>query len=376
MSSSKPPFRADHVGSLLRPEKLLTARDRHQKGEIDAAALREVEDDAILEAVKLQQDLGLQGITDGEYRRTWWHQDFLEQIDGVEVGESKFTASFKRDDGVDVSFTPQTMRVAGKLKRSRGIQIEDFKYLASVVAGEVGGGVAKVCIPSPTMLHFRGGRDAIDLGAYPDLDGFYVDLAGVYNEEILGLAGLGCKYLQIDDTNFAYLCDERIRAATSGRGEDLDALPLTYSRLINESIKGRPDDMAVCVHMCRGNFRSAWVAEGGYDPVAEILFNEIDIDGFFMEYDDARSGDFSPLRFLPKGKTVILGIVTSKTPELESKDALMQRIEEAAKFAPLDQLAISPQCGFSSTVHGNDVTVDDQFAKLQLVVDVAKEVWG
>ena len=376
MSSSKPPFRADHVGSLLRPEKLLTARDRHQKGEIDAAALREVEDDAILEAVKLQQDLGLQGITDGEYRRTWWHQDFLEQIDGVEVGESKFTASFKRDDGVDVSFTPQTMRVASKLKRSRGIQIEDFKYLASVVAGEVGGGVAKVCIPSPTMLHFRGGRDAIDLGAYPDLDGFYADLAGVYNEEILELAGLGCKYLQIDDTNFAYLCDERIRAATSGRGEDLDALPLTYSRLINESIKGRPDDMAVCVHMCRGNFRSAWVAEGGYDPVAEILFNEIDIDGFFMEYDDARSGDFSPLRFLPKGKTVILGIVTSKTPELESKDALMRRIEEAAKFAPLDQLAISPQCGFSSTVHGNDVTVDDQIAKLQLVMDVAKEVWG
>jgi 5-methyltetrahydropteroyltriglutamate--homocysteine methyltransferase len=376
MSSSKPPFRADHVGSLLRPEKLLTARDRHQKGEIDAAALREVEDDAILEAVKLQQDLGLQGITDGEYRRTWWHQDFLEQIDGVEVGESKFTASFKRDDGVDVSFTPQTMRVAGKLKRSRGIQIEDFKYLASVVAGEVGGAVAKVCIPSPTMLHFRGGRDAIDLGAYPDLDGFYVDLAGVYNEEILELAGLGCKYLQIDDTNFAYLCDERIRAATSGRGEDLDALPLTYSRLINESIKGRPDDMAVCVHMCRGNFRSAWVAEGGYDPVAEILFNEIDIDGFFMEYDDARSGDFSPLRFLPKGKTVILGIVTSKTPELESKDALMRRIEEAAKFAPLDQLAISPQCGFSSTVHGNDVTVDGQIGKLQLVMDVAKEVWG
>jgi 5-methyltetrahydropteroyltriglutamate--homocysteine methyltransferase len=372
MTDSRPPFRADHVGSLLRPERLLTARDQRQKGEIDAATLRAVEDDAILEAVKLQQDLGLQGITDGEYRRTFWHQDFLEQIDGVEIGESKFAASFQRDDGVDVSFTPQTMRVAGKLKRSHPIQVEDYKYLSSVVTS----GVPKVCIPSPSMLHFRGGRDSIDLDAYPELDGFYADLAGVYNDEIMELAGLGCKYLQLDDTNFAYLCDERIRTATSGRGEDLDELPRTYSRLINDSIKGRPDDMAVCVHMCRGNFRSAWVAEGGYDPVAEILFNEMNIDGFFMEYDDARSGDFSPLRFLPKGKTVILGIVTSKVPELETKDALKRRIEEAAKFAPLDQLAISPQCGFSSTVHGNDVTVDDEIAKLQLVMDVAKEVWG
>jgi methionine synthase II (cobalamin-independent) len=372
MTNSKPPFRADHVGSLLRPETLLAARDQYRRGKIDAAALRAVEDDAIRDAVALQQDLGLRGITDGEFRRTWWHQDFLERIDNVEVGESKFSVSFKRDDGADVSLTPQTMRVVGKLGRSRGIQIEDYKFLASAVTD----GVPKICIPSPSMLHFRGGRDAIDRDAYPDLDGFYADLAAVYNQEIMELAGLGCRYLQLDDTNFAYLCDERIRAATRDRGEDLDELPRTYSRLINQSIRGRPDDMAVCVHMCRGNFRSAWVAEGGYDPVAEILFNEMEVDGFFLEYDDARSGDFSPLRFLPKGKTAILGIVTSKRAELESRDSLIRRIEAAAKFAPLDQLAISPQCGFSSTVEGNDVTIDDQIAKLRLVIDVADEVWG
>jgi 5-methyltetrahydropteroyltriglutamate--homocysteine methyltransferase len=365
-----PPFRADQVGSLLRPERLMAARAKAADGGMGTAELRVIEDDCIAEAVKLQEEAGLQGITDGEYRRLWWHLDFLEQIDGVRVTEGSFVARFRKDDGTEVGLTPPTMTVEGKLAHSRDIQAADFEYLKSVTRR-----TPKVCIPSPSMLHFRGGRKAIDEAVYPDLDRFYSDLAGVYNAEMRSLADRGLRYLQLDDTNFAYLCDDKIREATRAMGEDPDVLPRTYCRLINDSIAGRPDDMAVTVHMCRGNFRSAWVAQGGYEPVADILFNELDVDGFFVEYDDERSGDFAPLRFLPPGKTVVLGIMTTKRPDLESKDALKRRIDAAAKFAPLEQLAISPQCGFSSTAHGNELTIDDEKAKLARLVEVAQEVW-
>ncbi len=370
-SDAKPPFRADHVGSLLRPAALLDARARRDRGEIGAEELRAVEDACIRDVVRMQQDVGLRGVTDGEYRRTFWHLDFLERIKGVKVTEGKFAAHFRRDDGSDVGFVPPTMTVDGRLERTRGIQIEDFRFLRSVARA-----LPKVSIPSPSMLHFRGGREAIDKRAYPDMADFYADLARVYNEEILALAEAGARYLQIDDTNFAYLCDARIRRATEELGEDPDDLPRAYCKLINDSIAGRPADMAVCVHMCRGNFRSAWVAEGGYEPVAEALFSELDVDGYFLEYDDHRSGDFAPLRFVPKGKTIVLGLVTSKSPTLEPKDELKRRIDEAARRVPLDQLALSPQCGFSSTVHGNELTIDDQLAKLGLIVGVAEEVWG
>ena len=366
-----PPFRADHVGSLLRPRELLAARAAHGRGQIDDAALRAVEDDCIRGAVRMQEEAGLQGITDGEFRRTFWHLDFLRRISGVEVTEGNFVARFRKDDGTEVGFKPPTMTVNAPLGRVRDIQAEDFRFLASVV-----GRTPKVCIPSPSMLHFRGGRKAISEDVYPDMDAFYADLARVYNEEIMSLAGLGLRYLQLDDTNFAFLCDDRIREATRALGEDPDELPHTYCRLLNEALAGRPDDMAVTVHMCRGNHRSAWVAQGGYEPVADILFNELDVDGFFMEYDDERSGDFAPLRFLPEGKTVVLGIVTSKHPALESPDDLKRRIDEAAGFAPLQQLAVSPQCGFSSTVDGNELTADDQLSKLRRVVEVAEDVWG
>ena len=366
-----PPFRADHVGSLLRPAELLQARDAHARGEIDDSQLRTVENNCIRDVVKLQESVGLQGITDGEFRRTFWHLDFLEQISGVEIREGSFVAHFRKDDGTEVGFRPPTVGVTGRLRHVRDIQSEDFNYLKSMVSR-----TPKVCIPSPSMLHFRGGREAIDESAYPDLDSFYDDLAKVYNEEVMALAALGLRYLQLDDTNFAYLCDESIREATRAKGEDPDELPRTYCRLLNASIAGRPDNMAVTVHMCRGNFKSAWVASGGYEPVADILFNELDVDGFFMEYDDERSGDFSPLRFLPPGKTVVLGIMTSKHPELESADHLKRRIDEAARHAPLEQLAVSAQCGFSSTVEGNELTIDDEIVKLERLVQVAEDVWG
>ena len=367
---ARPPFRADHVGSLLRPERLLEARTRHARGETSMDALRTVEDECIADAVRRQEAIGLQGITDGEFRRTFFHVDFLERLDGVTVAEGGFTASFRRDDGSEVGFKPPTMRVTGRLRHARSIQGQDFDFLKRQTTR-----TAKVCIPSPSMLHFRGGRAAISAELYPDLEDFYADLAAAYRAEITDLARRGCRYLQLDDTNLAYLCDETIREATRARGDDPDELPRTYCRLINEAVRERPADMAVCIHLCRGNFRSAWVARGGYEPVAEILFNELEIDGFFLEYDDERSGDFAPLRFVPKGKTVVLGIMTSKRPELESADTLKRRIAEAARHVPLEQLALSPQCGFSSTVHGNELSEDDQWRKLARVVEVASQVW-
>lgn len=367
---TKPPFRADHVGSFLRPKALIDAREAYRAGTIDAAALRAVEDESIRGVVALQEGLGLKGITDGEFRRTYFHTDFLLQLDGVEEAGGT-QVHFHQHGGKELSYAPPVMKIAGKIEHARDIQRADYDFLASVTTQ-----TPKVTIPSPTMLHFRGGRDAIDAATYPDLDQFYDDLAAAYRAEIASLADAGCRYLQLDDTNLAYLCDDTQRENARKRGMDPDALPRLYARIINESIRDRPADMVVCVHLCRGNFRSSWAAEGGYEPVAEVLFNELDIDGYFLEYDDPRSGDFAPLRHVPKGKTVILGLVTTKLGELESKDDVKRRIDEAAQHMPLDQMALSPQCGFSSTVHGNDIEVEQQSAKMRLVIDVAQDVWG
>jgi 5-methyltetrahydropteroyltriglutamate--homocysteine methyltransferase len=371
LDRTTPPYRADHVGSFLRPKRLLEARAHHARGEIGAAALRAVEDATIREVVRRQEEVGLEGITDGEFRRTFFHVDFLEQLDGVEVGAGAFTATFRRDDGTEVGFRPPTMRVTAPVRHGGSIQGRDFEFLKSVTER-----TAKVCIPSPSMLHFRGGREAISAAVYPDLEAFWRDLAAAYRAEILDLAARGCRYLQLDDTNLAYLCDDAIRAATRARGDDPDELPRLYCRLINDALAGRPEGMAVCIHLCRGNYQSAWVAQGGYEPVAEILFDELAVDGFFLEYDDARSGDFAPLRFVPKGTTVVLGIMSSKRAEVEAKDALMRRIDEAARHVPLDQLCLSHQCGFSSTVHGNLLAEADQWTKLARTVEVARAVWG
>lgn len=365
----RPPFRADHVGSLLRPPDLLDARERRARGEIDAGALRQVEDRCIAEVVRLQEDIGLRAVTDGEYRRTFFHVDFLEQLRGVSVSGG-IGVKFRTREG-DVEFSPPRLEVKDRLAHVRPIQRADFEYLRSVARA-----LPKVCIPSPTMLHFRGGRQAIDRIAYPEMETFFEDLARCYRAEIASLAAAGCTYLQLDDTNLAYLCDPALREGVRARGEDPETLPGLYARLINAAIAERPAGMTVCVHLCRGNFRSAWVAEGGYEPVAEVLFRELAVDGFFLEYDDARSGDFSPLRFVPPDKVVVLGLVTSKVGALERQDELARRIEEAARHVPLDQLCLSPQCGFSSTVHGNQVTFGDQRAKLELVVAAARAVWG
>ena len=364
-----PPFRADHVGSFLRPPELLEARDQFKQGNISKQQLRAVEDAAIRDIVRFQEDLGLQGITDGEFRRTYFHIDFLEQLEGVET-RGGIAASFRSATG-DVNFAPPVMHVTGKLRHVRPIQVADFAFLRSVAKR-----LPKVTIPSPTMLHFRGGRNAISREAYPDMEGFYDDVAACYRDELKQLGAAGCRYLQLDDTNLAYLCDPKMREGARQRGDDPNELPRRYAKLINAAIAGRPTGMTVCTHLCRGNFKSAWVAEGGYEPVAEVLFNELAVDGYFLEYDDERSGDFSPLRFVPKGKIVVLGLVTTKVGQLESKDDLKRRIDEAARYVPLEQLALSPQCGFSSTVHGNDIAVEAQRAKLRLIVEVADDVWG
>jgi 5-methyltetrahydropteroyltriglutamate--homocysteine methyltransferase len=370
----KPPFRADQVGSLLRPAWLAQTRARWKAGEIDAQALREAEDRAVAEIVQRQRDIGLQAITDGEFRRDWWHLDFLGQLDGV---------TLKHNDGPKFkiegqSEQPPIASVTGPVGCSRPIMAEDFGYLKSQVDSLPSGGAAavgKMTIPSPSMLHLRGGRAAISREVYPDLDAFWDDVAAAYRGAIAHLAAAGCRYLQLDDIAFAYLCDPKIQATARANGDDPETLPSRYARVINDALRGRPEDMTVTIHTCRGNFKSAWVAEGGYDPVVEAMFST-DVDGWFMEFDNARAGGFEPLRALPKGKTVVLGLVTTKVGELESKDALKRRIDEAAKVVPLEQLALSPQCGFSSTHHGNALSVDDQWRKLERVVEVAGEVWG
>ena len=366
---TQPPFRADHVGSFLRPQPLLDARARYSTGEITRSDLREVEDAAIRDIVRFQEDLGLSGITDGEFRRTYFHIDFLEQLDGVET-KGGIAIRFHSGRG-DVDFAPPVMQVTAPVRHVRPIQLDDFSFLKSVTQR-----TPKVTIPSPTMLHFRGGRGAISREAYPDLEAFFADVAAAYRMEIAALGAAGCRYLQLDDTNLAYLCDAKMREGARLRGDDPDELPRRYARLINAAIGERPDGMTICIHLCRGNFKSAWVAEGGYEPVAEVLFNDLDVDGYFLEYDDARSGDFSPLRHVPRGKTVVLGLITTKLGELESKDSIKRKIDEAGKLLPLEQLCLSPQCGFSSTVHGNEIAREAQAAKLRLVVETAREVWG
>src|SRR5580658_334151 len=365
---SRPPFRADHVGSLLRTPVLLAARDQAAKSHISREDLRAAEDAAIRDVVALQEELGLHSITDGEFRRTYFHIDFLERFEGVAVSGDGIAAHFHREDG-DLDFAPPRLAITGKLRRPGPIFGEDFSFLAAVTRA-----TPKITIPSPSMAHFRGGREAVDRLAYPEIEDFFADLARVYAEEIADLAARGCRYLQLDDTNLAYLCDPKLRDGVRAIGEDPDALPLTYARLINAAIAGRPADMIVAIHLCRGNFRSAWVAEGGYDPVAETLFGQIDADAFFLEYDTDRAGDFAPLRYVPDGKFVVLGLVSTKTPRLEDKDALKRRIDAASRLVPLERLCVSPQCGFSSTVHGNEITEDDERRKLELVVDLAHDV--
>jgi len=366
---TNPPFRADQVGSLLRPPRLLEARRRHRAGELSAQDLRSVEDDAIAEAVRKVESIGLQAVTDGEFRREYFHLDFLERLDGVTVsGRIAAGAGVRADDD---GFTPPTLAVTGPLRHARPIQVDDYRFLASLVHV-----TPKVSIPSPTMVHFRGGRRAIDIESYPDLEVFFADLAQCYRDEIAALYAAGCRYLQLDDTNLAYLCDQTMREGARARGDDPDELPRTYAALINAAIDGRPGDLTVAVHLCRGNYRSTWFAEGGYEPVAEVLFNELHVDAYFLEYDDERSGDFAPLRFVPEGKVVVLGLVSTKRPELEARHQLAGRIEEASRHVPLDRLCLSPQCGFSSTVHGNRITHEDQWAKLSLVVEAAGEIWG
>jgi 5-methyltetrahydropteroyltriglutamate--homocysteine methyltransferase len=364
------PFRADHVGSLLRPRKLLQAREDHAAGRLDDAELRAIEDDAIRDVIAMQEDVGLQSATDGEFRRASWHMDFIYALDGVSRAENDLVVHFRNAQG-GLDFTPAALKVDGRLGVSETIFGDDFAFVAEHTRNR-----AKQTIPSPSMVHYRGGAAAIDPGVYPDSDAFWADLTAAYADEVRRLGELGCTYLQFDDTSLAYLNDPEQRAMIAERGEDAEHLHERYIAHINEALAGRPEGMTVTTHMCRGNFRSSWVAEGGYDFVAEALFGQLGVDGFFLEYDDARSGGFEPLRFVPPGKQVVLGLVTTKRGELEDKDLLKRRIEEASRYVDLDQLCLSPQCGFSSTVEGNVLTYDEQVAKLRLIVETAAEVWG
>jgi 5-methyltetrahydropteroyltriglutamate--homocysteine methyltransferase len=369
---TKPPYRADHVGSLLRPPELHKARDDFAAGRIDADELRGVEDEAIREIVRRQEEVGLQSATDGEFRRTTWHMDFIYALDGISKDAGHIAVKFHNEQG-DIEFTPAALHIDGKLGVSETIFGDHFKFLQQTVTNAT----PKLTIPSPSMVHYRGGMAAIDPNVYPDLDSFWAGLVDAYREQVRLLGELGCTYLQFDDTSLAYMNDPHQREYIASIGGDSERQHVEYIRHINESLAERPAGMTVTTHMCRGNFRSSWAAEGSYDFVAEALLNELEVDGFFMEWDDERSGGFEPLRFLPKGdKQVVLGLVTTKRGELESKDELKRRIDEASRHAPLEQLCLSPQCGFSSTVEGNELTADQQWAKLRLIVEVAQEVWG
>jgi methionine synthase II (cobalamin-independent) len=363
------PFRADHVGSLLRTPDVLQARDDFEHGRISASDRRLIEDAAVRAVVRMQEDIGLQGVTDGEYRRASWHMDFIYQIGGITKAHDNLKVQFHNEKG-DIEFTPAAMRVSGKLKLDTCIFGDDFRFLKSIAKE-----TPKLTIPSPSMVHYRGGRAAIDPAVYPDLEEFWRDLEQVYADQIEALGTLGCTYLQLDDTSLAYLNDPSQREYIKGLGGDGDQQHVTYIRHINAALAKKPATMRVCTHMCRGNFKSSWVATGSYEHVADALFNQLNVDGFFLEYDDARSGGFEPLRFVPAGKFVVLGLVTTKKGVLEQKDNLKRRIDEASKFVPLDQLCLSPQCGFSSTVEGNALTIEDEIAKLSLIVETAREVW-
>jgi 5-methyltetrahydropteroyltriglutamate--homocysteine methyltransferase len=361
MQRARPPVRADHVGSLLRPPALKEARAR------GAGNLREIEDRAIEGAIAKQESIGLRSATDGEFRRAMWHFDFLERLDGCEPYTPETGIAFK-----GTATKAKGVRVVGRIGFSGHPMLEHFRF----VRDHVQFATPKMTIPSPSVLHFRGGRKAICETVYPDLNEFYRDLGDAYHAAVHAFAEAGCRYLQLDETNLAYLCDPEQRQAVRDRGENPDELPAIYARMINRAIDGRPPDMTITMHLCRGNFRSSWIAHGGYEPVAEILFNQIGVDGYFMEYDSDRAGGFEPLRFVPKEKTVVLGLVTSKAGDLESKDEINRRIEQASRYLALDQLCLSPQCGFASTEEGNLLSEDQQWAKLSRIVEIAEEVWG
>jgi 5-methyltetrahydropteroyltriglutamate--homocysteine methyltransferase len=366
MFKVNPPFRAEHVGSFLRPPALKEARAKHERGELDDAGLKAVEDKAIEQVIRSQENAGLQSITDGEFRRAFWHYDFLQGLVGVET--------YLADEGIQfkgAALKPIMLRVGGKLDFANHPMVEHFRFVKEHTKK-----MPKMTIPSPTALHFRFGRKAVPEVIYPKMDDFYRDLGAAYAKAVKAFAGAGCRYLQLDEVYLAYLCDPEQREGLKQRGEDPETLPDTYAQLINASIADAPADMLIGMHLCRGNFRSTFVASGGYEPVADILFNKINVQAYFMEFDTERSGGFEPLRFVPKNKTVVLGVITSKTGKLESKDEIKRRIDEAAKFVPLEQLCLSPQCGFSSTEEGNILTEDEQWKKIALVCEIADEVWG
>jgi 5-methyltetrahydropteroyltriglutamate--homocysteine methyltransferase len=372
MPRTKPPFRADHVGSLLRPAALKQARAKHEQGEITAEELKTIEDREIEAVIRKQEEAGLRSVTDGEFRRAFWNYDFLGQLDGVEayLGERKIKFQGPQPK-------PMMLRVIGKLGGYRAHpMIEHFKFVAAHAKATTNKATPKMTVPSPSSLHFRYGRDAVPVEIYPDMDDFYRDLGEGYRKALRAFSDAGCRYLQLDEVNFTYLCDPKLRAFVANRGEDPETLPHVYARMINAALSDVAPDVTKAMHLCRGNFQSTFVASGGYEPVAEILFNEINIDAYFMEYDSDRAGGFAPLRFVPKGKMVVLGLVTSKSGTLESKDELKRRIDQAARYIDLDQLCLSPQCGFASTEEGNILAEDEQWAKLRRIVEVADEVWG
>ena len=367
MQRTRPPFRADMVGSLLRTGALKVAREKHHRGEISDADLKAVEDREIRALIKQQEEIGLQAVTDGEFRRAYWHFDFLEQLDGVTSVEADSGMNFK--GGVGIS---KALRITGKVGFSGHPMVEHFRFVK-----ENTDRVAKMTIPGPSMLHYRGGRKMMNMGVYPDMDQFYADLGAAYNKAVRAFYDAGCRYLQLDDISFAYLCDPEQREMLRQRGDDPERQPEIYAGMVREALKDKPADLAVTMHLCRGNFRSTFIASGGYEPVAEVLFNSMPIDGYFMEWDTDRAGGFEPLRFLPKGeKCVVLGLVTSKTGTLERKDDIKRRIDEATRYADLDQLCLSPQCGFASTEEGNILAEDEQWAKLRMIVEIADEIWG
>ncbi len=366
-----PPFRADHVGSLLRPPELLRAREENAQGRLSDGELRAIEDEAIRDVVRLQEDVGLQSATDGEFRRASWHMDFIYRLGGVTQAQDDLTVEFRNPEGT-IEFTPAALRVDDRIDLPEPIFADDFRFLQDAVTTAT----PKLTIPSPSMVHYRGGSAAIDETVYPEIDDFWADLTAAYAQQVSALAALGCTYLQFDDTSLAYLNDPKQREHIANLGGDAEHQHETYIRNINRALADRPAGIAITTHMCRGNFRSSWVAEGGYDFVAEALFNELEVDGFFMEWDDARSGGFEPLRFVPEGKMVVLGLVTTKRGDLEDKEQLKRRIEEASQYVPLEQLCLSPQCGFSSTFEGNDLTPEQEVAKLRTIVETAEEVWG
>jgi 5-methyltetrahydropteroyltriglutamate--homocysteine methyltransferase len=366
MPRTKPPFRADVVGSLLRTAPLKEARAKHEKGAIDSAQLKEVEDREIEKIIKKQEDVGLKVATDGEFRRSWWHFDFYGMLDGVEIRELDHGIQFQ-----GVQTRPRTPRITGKLGFSRHPMLEHFKFLKSRTRV-----MPKMCIPSPATLHFRLEPDAITTKDYADRDAIFDDLAKTYKQAIRGFYDAGCRYLQFDDTAWAYLCSPAELKKARDRGLNADRLQQDYARVINGALAGKPNDMTITTHVCRGNFRSTWISEGGYEPVAEIMLGQLNYDAYFLEYDTARAGGFEPLRFLPKGnKIVVLGLITTKSGKLENKDDVKRRIEEATKYAALDQLCLSPQCGFASTEEGNVLAEDEQWAKLRMVVELAEAVW-